>query len=100
MEESHNGIAAVLKTADRKVVGVRVSLPPPNARMVKLEYTSDLGSDAEMRGGSSPSSGTQCGSNSMVESQPSKLLVASSSLVFRSQTQHSSRGQDTALSRR
>ena len=27
-EESHNGIAAVLKTADRKVVGVRVPLPP------------------------------------------------------------------------
>ena len=27
-EESHNGIAAVLKTADRKVVGVRVPLLP------------------------------------------------------------------------
>ncbi len=58
MEESHNGIAAVLKTADRKVVGVRVPLPPPNARMAKLADAPDLGSGVERRGGSSPSSGT------------------------------------------
>ena len=29
MEESHNGIAAVLKTAEGNLVGVRVPLPPP-----------------------------------------------------------------------
>ena len=30
MEDSHNGIAAVLKTAGRKPVGVRISHPPQN----------------------------------------------------------------------
>ncbi len=29
MEGSHNGIAAVLKTADRKVMRVRLPHPPP-----------------------------------------------------------------------
>ena len=55
-----------------------------NARMVELAVTSDLGSDAEMRGGSSPSSGTQCGSSSMVESLPSKQYVDGSIPFFRS----------------
>ena len=46
--------------------------------------TPHLGCGAERHGGSSPSTGTQCGSISMVESLPSKQYVASSNLVFRS----------------
>ena len=30
MEASHNGIAAVLKTAERKLMRVRVPQPPPD----------------------------------------------------------------------
>ena len=51
MEESHNGIAAVLKTADRKVVGVRVSLPPHHSftRSSMVEHSAvnrmDVGSN-------------------------------------------------------
>ena len=76
-----------LKSAGlERALGVRVPPLPlkQNARMVELAVTPHLGCGAVRHGGSSPSSGTQCGSSSMVESLPSKQYVASSSLVFRS----------------
>ena len=55
----------------------------PNGGMA---VTPHLGCGAARHGGSSPSSGTivNAGVTQLVESQPSKLLVASSSLVSRS----------------
>ena len=39
MEDSHNGIAPVLKTGGRKPVGVRVSHPPLNIeKPVNIEF--------------------------------------------------------------